>query len=197
MSLDFKPDFRPGAFDGFFRDETFRDDFTYRNSPQNIRRFPFPFDRDDYMYSVNMEPHVPGRKGTAFEHILDVDEHYVAEMIDRAKVLADDPLRCQSLPHMTLAGWDLLELIMEAKARDYPQWFSLTKDGNRWHWINRPLGIDHAVHLPRRIDAALWPVRIHHAADPGRFQPAGRTRRNDLWMDAGHGHQSGGLVAGF
>jgi hypothetical protein len=28
------------------------------------------------------------------------------------------------LPHMTLAGWDLLELIMEAKARDYPQWFS-------------------------------------------------------------------------
>jgi hypothetical protein len=47
----------------------------------------------------------------------DVDEHYVAEMIDRAKVLADDPLRCQSLPHMTLAGWDTLELVMEAKAR--------------------------------------------------------------------------------
>ena len=93
MSLDFKP---RRAFNDFFRDETFRDDFTYRNSPQNIRRFPFPFDRDDYMYSVNMEPHVPGRKGTAFEHIFDVDEHYVAEMIDRAKVLAEDPLRCQS-----------------------------------------------------------------------------------------------------
>ena len=28
-----------------FKQETFRDDFTYRNSPGNIRRFPFPFDR--------------------------------------------------------------------------------------------------------------------------------------------------------
>ena len=107
MSLDFKT----GAFNDFFRDETFRGDFTYRNS--NPRRFPFPFDRDDYMYSVNMEPHVPGRVGSVHEKMLDVDEHYVSEMIDRAKVLADDPLRCQSLPHMTLAGWDLLELIMQ------------------------------------------------------------------------------------
>ena len=91
MSLDLKP----GAFSDFFRDETFRDDFTYRNSPAAIRRFPFPFDRDDYMYAVNLEPHVPGRKGSIFEHAFDVDEHYVAEMIDRAKVLAEDPLRCQ------------------------------------------------------------------------------------------------------
>jgi hypothetical protein len=90
MSLDFK--FAPDDFGGFFRDETFRDTFTYTNS--DPRRFPFPFDRDDYMYAVNLEPHVPGRKGTAFEHMLDVDEHYIAEMIDRAKVLAEDPLRC-------------------------------------------------------------------------------------------------------
>jgi hypothetical protein len=33
-----------------FRKETFRDDFTFRNSLTNIRRFPFPFDRDEYMY---------------------------------------------------------------------------------------------------------------------------------------------------
>ena len=118
--------FKPGDFNDYFHSETFRDDFTYRNSPDGIRRFPFPFDRDDYMYSVNMEPHVSGRKGSVFEHTFDVDEHYVAEMFDRAKVLASDPLRCQSLPHMTLAGWDLLELIMESKAREYPQWFSLT-----------------------------------------------------------------------
>ena len=49
MSLDFKY-----GFDEFFRDETFVDDFTYRNPPANIRRLPFPFDRDNYMYSVNM-----------------------------------------------------------------------------------------------------------------------------------------------
>ena len=137
MGLDFKP-----ARGDFFKDETFRGDFTFQNSPAAIRRFPFPFDRDDYMYSVNIEPHVVGRKGSVFEHVFDVDEHYVAEMIDRAKVLAEDPLRCQSLPHMTLAGWDLLELIMESYAAEYPQWFSLTKTGNSWHWVNRPLGID-------------------------------------------------------
>ena len=42
MSLDFKP-----GHDDYFRDETFRGDFTYANSPEGIRRFPFPFDRDD------------------------------------------------------------------------------------------------------------------------------------------------------
>ena len=180
MSLDFKT----GAFREFFKDETFRDDFTYRNSPQYIKRFPFPFDRDDYMYSVNMEPHVPGRKGSVFEKTFDVDEHYVAEMIDRAKVLADDPLRCQSLPHMVLAGWDTLELVMEAKSREYPEWFSLEKNGNRWHWINRPLGIDHSFTF---LDEATLPY--------GPFEYITRQTQGDwtlqderdgtLWMDAG------------
>ncbi len=180
MSLDFKP----GAFNDFFREETFRDDFTYRNSPQNIRRFPFPFDRDDYMYSVNMEPHVPGRKGSVFEHEFDVDEHYVSEMIDRAKVLADDPLRCQSLPHMTLAGWDLLELIMESKARDYPQWFTLEKNGNRWHGVNRPLGIDHTFTFLDESTLPYGPFEYITRQTQGDFSLQDE-RDNDLWMDAG------------
>ncbi|MGO7719156.1 hypothetical protein ACC706_38925, partial [Rhizobium johnstonii] len=46
-------------------------DFSYRNSPENIRRFPFPFDRDEYIYSVNMEPHVHGRAGTVYESLID------------------------------------------------------------------------------------------------------------------------------
>ena len=58
-----------------FRDETFRDDFTFYNSPEAIRRFPFPFDRDEYMYSVNMEPHVKGPVGSAVEFPIDIDEH--------------------------------------------------------------------------------------------------------------------------
>lgn len=180
MSLDFKP----GAFNDFFREETFRNDFTYANSPQNIRRFPFPFDRDDYMYSVNMEPHIPGRKGTAFEHILDVDEHYVSEMIDRAKVLAEDPLRCQSLPHMTLAGWDLLELIMEAKARDYPQWFSLERNGNQWRWINRPLGIDHSFTFLEESTLPYGPFEYITRQTQGDFSLQDE-RDGTLWMDAG------------
>ncbi len=35
----------------------------YRNSPQAIRRFPLPFPEDAYMYSVNIEPHLPGPAG--------------------------------------------------------------------------------------------------------------------------------------
>ena len=41
-------------------------------------------------------------------------------MQDRALVLAEDPLRCQSLPHMTLASWDLLELLMSSRRRAIP-----------------------------------------------------------------------------
>ena len=49
-----------------FNDETFRDDYTYRNSPEAIARFPFPFDQDSYMYSVNIEPHRKTRAGSVF-----------------------------------------------------------------------------------------------------------------------------------
>jgi hypothetical protein len=37
---------------------------------------------------------------------IDIDEHYVAEMHDRALVLEQDPGRCQSLPHMITAEWN-------------------------------------------------------------------------------------------
>ena len=84
MSLDF----RPGAFSDFFRDETFRGDFTYRNSPQAIARFPFPFPQDSYMYSVNLEPGGSGAADSVFEHWFDVDEHYLSETAERARVRA-------------------------------------------------------------------------------------------------------------
>ncbi|MFY8145894.1 MAG: heme-dependent oxidative N-demethylase subunit alpha family protein, partial [Rhodobacter sp.] len=166
-----------------FKDETFREDFTFFNSPAAIRRFPFPFPEDSYMYSVNMEPHVPGRPGSVFEKTFDVDEHYVAEMRERARVLAEDPLRCQSLPHMTLAGWDLLELIMEAKAREYPDWFSLHRDGNRWHWINRPLEIEQTFTFLDETTLPCGPMEYITRQTQGDFSL--QDQRNDnLWMDA-------------
>ena len=63
-----------------FKNETFRDNCTFSNSPAGIRRFPFPFHEDKYMYAVNIEPHVPGLKGSVFEFPFDIDEHYVSEM---------------------------------------------------------------------------------------------------------------------
>ncbi|MBI1217995.1 MAG: DUF3445 domain-containing protein [Rhodobacteraceae bacterium] len=167
-----------------FNTETFRGDFTFHNSPAAIRRFPFPFDRDDYMYSVNMEPHVPGPKGTVFEHNFDVDEHYLSEMRDRALVLAEDPLRCQSLPHMTLAGWDLLELIMESKARDYPDLFELHKNGNRWHWINRPMQIDQSFTFLDETTLPYGPMEYITRQAQGDFTLQDQ-RDDNLWIEAG------------
>jgi hypothetical protein len=122
-------------------DETFRGDFRYSNSDEAILRFPFPFPDDRYMYSVNIEPHVRGGPTGAFQAAFDVDEHYIAECRERAVVLAQDPGRCVVLPHMMAAQWDTLELIMESLAEDYPEDFALERSGNRWTWINRPLGI--------------------------------------------------------
>ncbi len=167
-----------------FNEETFRNDFSFKNSAKAIRRFPFPFSEDGYMYTVNMEPHVPGPKGTVFEPMFDVDEHYLSEMHDRALVLNEDPLRCQSLPHMTLAGWDLLELIMESKARDYPEWFELHKDGQAWHWINRPLGIDQKFTFLDETTLPYGPMEYITRQSQGDFTLQDQ-RDENLWMDAG------------
>mgnify|MGYP000458770833 CR=1 FL=1 len=75
--------------------QTFRDDFTYTNSSDAIERFPFPFPDDDYMYSVNIEKHVlPGAEGSVYEHLFDIDEHYLSEMAERRLVLKENLKRC-------------------------------------------------------------------------------------------------------
>ena len=167
-----------------FRQETFRDDFTARNSPAAIRRFPFPFHEDSYMYSVNMEPHVKGAAGSAFESLIDVDEHYISEMKDRAAVLKEDPLRCQALPHMMTSQWDTLELLMEQQAAGYPEHFSLTKDGDNWHWINKPLGIDQKFVFGDVSTLPCEPMEYITRQAQGDFCIVDQ-RDNNLWMDAG------------
>jgi dimethylamine monooxygenase subunit A len=167
-----------------FKKESFRDDFTFRNSPETIRRYPFPFNEDSYMYSVNMEPHVRGAPGTAFDSLIDVDEHYVSEMHDRALVLKEDPLRCQALPHMMTAQWDTLELIMEQQAAGYPEHFSLTRDGDNWHWINKPMGIDQRFVFGDAATLPYEPMEYITRQSQGDFCIVDQ-RDNNLWMDAG------------
>lgn len=167
-----------------FNDETFRDTFSFRNSKRAIERFPFPFHEDSYMYSVNMEMHERGIPGSVYEHRFDVDEHYVSEMRDRAIVLEEDPLRCQSLPHMTLAGWDLLELIMTAKSEDYPDLFELHREGNNWHWINRPLGIDQSFVFLDETTLPYGPMEYITRQTQGDFALLDQ-RDDNLWLDAG------------
>ena len=168
-----------------FRNESFRDDFTFRNSPANIKHFPFPFHEDKYMYSVNMEPHVPaGPDYGAFQNLIDVDEHFVSEMHDRALVLKEDPLRYQAMPHMMAAQWDTLELLMEQQAAGYPEHFSLTKNGDQWHWINRPMNIDQKFTFGDASTLPYEPLEYITRQAQGDFVIVDQ-RDNNLWCDAG------------
>jgi len=168
----------------FKTDETFRDDFIFSKTPEGIRHFPFPFHEDNYMYAVNIEPHTKGPVGSATEFAIDVDEHYVAEMAERALVLKEDPLRCQALPHMMLAQWDLIELLMTAMSDDYPEHFTLERDGDRWHWINRPLGIDQRFTFGDPATLPYQPMEYITRQCQGDFCLIDQ-RDNNLWMDAG------------
>ncbi|HWB07843.1 MAG TPA: DUF3445 domain-containing protein [Pirellulales bacterium] len=172
MAIAFKPD------------ETFRDDFTYRNSPQAIGRFPFPFVADTFMYSVNIEPHVPGEKESCFEFPLDVDEHYVAECRERAFCLATTPDRFLALPHMMPAQWDALELIASSLSRDYPQHFCLERRGTRWRWTNRPLGLEDEFTFGDPATLACEPLEYITRQAQGDFCLLDQ-RDGNLWLDAG------------
>jgi hypothetical protein len=172
MSAVFKPN------------ETFRDDFTYRNSPAAIRRFPFPFPEDRYMYSVNIEAHTAGLAGSHVEFAFDVDEHYVAECRERAIVLAAEPGRFQALPHMMSSQWDCLELVMESFARDYPAHFSLAKTGNRWRWINRPLGLEQEFTFGDADTLPRPPLDYIGRQTQGDLVVMDQ-RDDDLWIEAG------------
>lgn len=164
--------------------ETFRDDFTFRNSPEAIRRFPFPFPEDGYMYAVNIEPHISGPKGSCYEFPFDVDEHYVAECRERALCLAATPNRYLALPHMMPAQWDVLELVMSSLARDYPEHFSLDRDGTRWRWTNRPLGIEDEFTFGDRTTLPHEPLEYVTRQAQGDWCVLDQ-RDGTLWMDAG------------
>ena len=167
-----------------FNDESFRGDYTFTNSDHAIKRFPFPFHEDSYMYAVNMEQHQGGPTGSIYEKRFDVDEHYVSEMYDRKLVLAEDPLRCQSLPHMVMAGWDLLELIMVSKSEDYPDLFELHRDGTNWRWVNKTLSIDQSFIFLDETSLPYGPMEYITRQTQGDFCILDQ-RNDNLWMDAG------------
>lgn len=164
--------------------ETFRDDFTFSNSPEAIRRFPFPFDQDEYMYSVNIEHATPGEPGSVYAHMFDIDEHYLSEMAERAKVLEEDSRRCLTMPHMQQAAWDFLELVMTRLSTDHPDMFSLSRDGDRWHWQNHALQIEDTFTFGDPATLPYEPLEYISRQVQGDFALLDQ-RDGDLFMDAG------------
>lgn len=167
-----------------FRKETFRNDYTFRNSSRAVRRFPFPFADDSYRYAVNIEPHRPGPPGSVCEFDFDIDEHYVSECEDRRITLDLDPRRYASLPHMRDAQWDFLELGMRSLARDYPEHFALEVSGRRWHWTNRPLRVQQSFVFGDPTTLPREPFDFMARQMQGDFVLMDQ-RDNDLWADAG------------
>lgn len=165
--------------------QTFRDDFTYSNSPGAIERFPFPFPEDEYRYSVNIEPHTtPGPEGSVYEFLLDIDEHYLSEMAERDIVLKENPKRCLAMPHMELACWDMIERSMQSLAADYPQHFALTTDGDQWTWENRLLNIKDSFTFGDSSTLPLPPMEYIGRQLQGDFALLDQ-RDGDLFLDAG------------
>lgn len=164
--------------------ETFRDDFIYSNSPHAIERFPFPWTEDRFMYSVNIEPHLPGPPGSCVEFPIDIDEHYIAECRERAICLETTADRYLSLPHMLAAQWDVLELIMTSFARDYPEHFQLERRGTEWHWTNRPLELEQRFTFGAPATLPCEPLEYITRQAQGDWCVLDQ-REGSLWLDAG------------
>ena len=114
------------------------------SAPDLVQTFPFPFAGDSYRYSTNVEPAgtaVVTPTGQWGERVVDVDSEYEHELVERARILADDPSRHTVLPHMRTACWDAMLTLMRELAAAYPDTMSLTGDGASWQWRNERLGI--------------------------------------------------------
>ncbi len=155
--------------------------------PERITRFPFPFPHDQYRYSANVQP-APARQDTDAggwgETIIDVDEHYLAELRERDRILAADPQRSVTLPHMREAAWDALIFCLEALHEARPGDTELRIDGDRVHWVNRlrptalEFTIGDATTLP--LDPLTW-LGTQIQEDVCLLDQ----RDGALWLDAG------------
>ena len=167
-----------------FRKETFRDDFTFRNSPEHIRRFPFPFHEDDYMYAVNIEPHVVGPKGSVLRK---PDRRRRALCRGDAGPGAGAGRGSAALP--VAAAHDAGRL-GPARTSDgaagarLSRAFHADPRRRRWRWINRPLGIDDTFTFGDTSTLPYGPMEYITRQSQGDFCILDQ-RDGNLWMDAG------------
>ncbi|UPW04235.1 DUF3445 domain-containing protein [Rhodococcus pyridinivorans] len=113
--------------------------------PDRIARFPFPFPRDTYRYSTNVEPAgsvVETPVGGWGTHPVDVGGRYREDLAERTRILAEDPTRFQALPHMEIAQWDAMLTLMRMLTAAHPETFSLDGDGAARRFTNRALGVE-------------------------------------------------------
>jgi len=164
--------------------ESYAIPFTFSNSRESVARFPFPFKNGEYMYYVDVKPFIKGPAGSPFEHLIDVDEHYLSETYERKRILDFDRSRYCSLPHMDVAEWDVLEYVMVNLSQSYPNFFSLNKNGREWFWKNSLLNIETGFTFGDRSTLKLDPLEYITRQCQGDFFILDQ-RNDDLYLDAG------------
>lgn len=155
------------------------------NSQAAIKRFPFPFAGDGYMYSVNLVPAAKGAPGAFDEHLFDIDEHYLTELAEKTRILSEDyGRRYQTLPGMMDAQWDFLEMSLVSLSSGYPQDFKLVRDGSRWTWSNGLLGVEQEFNFGDVSTLPMEPLEWVGRQMQGDFCLLDQ-RDEDLYLDAG------------
>ena len=85
---------------------------------------------------------------------------------------------------MAVAEWDTLEMIMSRFAQDYPHLFALQRDGDRWTWENKALGIRDTFTFGDASTLPCGPFEYITRQAQGDFNLLDQ-REGDLFMDGG------------
>lgn len=149
--------------------------------------FPFPYVGDTYRYSTNVEPAgapTPTVLGQWGDAVVDVDQHYLAELAERREILAHDPSRHAVLPHMRPAAWDACLTLLRELAIARPEAMELTSlGGDRWHWRNALTGDD--LRFTYGDEATLPDEPLRWIAGQVQEDIVLLDQRDQLYADAG------------
>jgi dimethylamine monooxygenase subunit A len=98
---------------------------------EDLENFPYPFKGSTYRYSNNSIP-----MNTPL--CVEVTPDYIKEMKLKHDLLTYHPERCyQSLPHTLTGQWEIVELVIDHLATQYPDQFSIEQKGSEWTFHNK------------------------------------------------------------
>lgn len=93
------------------------------------------------------------------DRLIEVDAHYGAEIALKRQLLTTSPdYYFRVLPGHETAQWEVLEAVLRDLARFYPDQFTLTTEGDDWHWHNRALGETTAFTIGEAATLPLAPL---------------------------------------
>lgn len=155
--------------------------------PERIKGFPWPYTAEKYRYSANVEPArktVTTAAGAWGSRLLDIDEFYGEELAEREQILARDPSRMGTLPHMRPAVWDALVTLLASLADDYPDTMFFQREGNVCRWRNTLQDLEVEFTVGDDSSLPMGPLRFlgTQIQDDIVFLDV---RDDTMWLDAG------------